>query len=327
MPNNSRATSMRTEPSPEALALRASLEAQSATPIEAATITRRRAQVSAAYEPRIRRALDRYRPTIATRVINGVSCLDLTVTGDAESTIEAGGTILYFFGGGHIGGNARQDFPIMGPLAAATGARIIAVDYRLAPEYPYPAAVDDAEAVYRGLLAEGADRLVLAGESSGGNLAMALGLRLAAKDLRMPGGIALLSPWLDLTDDGTATDPEAARDPTLNTAYLEAAAALYAGVKPRETPEISPGHGSFGPGWPPVLITTAGRDRLRGGCECLAASLTAAGGTCQLLVWPGLWHVFEYYDELPEARESLDAIAVFLAARLAEPVRPPADRE
>jgi len=310
--------SQSSEPSRQALDLRARLEALRPPPVDPDTIPRRRRVIQIAYEPRVQRALARFAPEVSEITVGGVNCLDIRARGNRpEEPGHETLTILYCFGGGHLGGDARQDMPIIAPLADLTGARIIALNYRTAPENPFPAGLDDLHAVYAALMVETAGRLALIGESAGGNLIMGLLVRAGRLELAMPRAVALLSPWCDLTEQGDPTIPEAALDPTLTTDYLNVASRLYAGDHDRTHPELSPLFATFDASFPPTLITTGSRDRLRPDCEALADRLRAAGVSVDLKVWPGLWHVFEFYDELPEADASLQAIAGFLSDRLA----------
>ncbi len=303
--------SQSSEPSRQALDLRAKLEALRPPPVDPATIPGRRRVIQIAYEPRVQRALARHAPEVSEITVGGVNCLDIRARGGGEPR-----TILYCFGGGHLGGDARQDMPIIAPLAQLTGARIVALTYRTAPENPFPAGLDDLHAVYAALMAETAGSLALMGESAGGNLVMGLLVRARRLELPMPRAVALMSPWCDLTEQADPAIPEAGLDPTLTTGYLNVASKLYAVGHDRMHPEISPLYATYDASFPPTLITTGSRDRLRPDCEALADRLRGAGVTVDLTVWPGLWHVFEFYDELPEADASLKAIAGFLRERL-----------
>lgn len=215
-------------------------------------------------------------------------------------------TILYCFGGGYVSGSPEADLGISAALSAACNARVIAPYYRLAPEHPYPAAVEDARAV--ALTMEGDWTLV--GESAGGNLALvtAMGLREAGSVL--PRAMALLSPWCDLTHSGDSLSANDGRDPMLRTDDVARAAAAYAAGRDLADPGISPLFGDMA-GLPPAILTTGTRDLLLSPTVQLADAMRRAGGTVDLRVWEQMWHVFEFYD-LPEARHSLAEIAAFL---------------
>ena len=274
------------------------------------TVERYREETRAEFVPRAERALERLGPKVERTEIDGVPCLEVT---PADSAPER--TILYGYGGGYVSGSAFEDLIISAALADLAHARIITPEYRLAPEHPYPAAVDDGYAVYRAVADETpAGAFALAGESAGGNLALAILLRAQRDGLPMPGAVALLSPWSDLANRGDNPNGDG-RDPTLDAETLDDYAGLYAGGADLADPDISPINGRFGPDFPPVLITSGTRDALMGQCTRLAQVLREAGVDVDLRIRDGLWHVFEFYDELPEARQSLEEIAAFLMRR------------
>ena len=233
------------------------------------------------------------------RDVAGVACLIIDPVRRRD-----GADILYLFGGGFITGGPVEDLMISGKLAAMTGRRVISPAYRLAPEHPFPAALDDAEAVARTMDTP----LAISGESAGGNLALALTIRLM-RDGAAPDRLALLSPAADMT---AAFDPHAAPDdPFLSPHLVDAVPKAYAGEADKTNPEISPIHHEFDASWPPTLITTGTRDRFAGQCAALARAIREGGGLSDLRLWDGLWHVFEYYD-IPEADASMREIAAFL---------------
>lgn len=225
-------------------------------------------------------------------------------------------TILYFFGGGHITGSPDEDLSITARLADFSGATVCAPHYRLAPEHPFPAARQDAVAVYRDLT-RGPGRLALAGESAGANLVMALLSQIAAQGLALPGAVALMSPWCDLTHQGDTIATLDGIDPTLDYSHqLQHMARAYAGGRALADPDISPLFAPVVPGFPPTVITTGTRDLLLSDSARLSARLRAAGVTVDLRVFEGMWHVFEYYPDLPEAELSTRGIAEFLIQHL-----------
>ena len=225
-------------------------------------------------------------------------------------------TLLYFFGGGHITGSPDEDLSITARLAHFMGVRVCAPHYRLAPEHPFPAARQDALAVY-GALIGGPGRLALAGESAGANLVLALLSQIAAQGLALPGAVALLSPWCDLTHQGDTIATLDGIDPSLDhTHQLQHMARAYAGGRALADPDISPLFAPVVPGFPPTVITTGTRDLLLSDSARLSTSLRAAGVTVDLRVHEGMWHVFEYYPDLPEAELSTRGIAEFLIHHL-----------
>jgi monoterpene epsilon-lactone hydrolase len=229
------------------------------------------------------------------------------------------GAVLYFFGGGYVEGSPDEDLAITARLAAALGRPIYVPYYRLAPEHPAPAALGDALAVYRALLARGpADALAVAGESAGGGLAMSLLVEAGAAGLAMPAALALLSPWVDLSKTGDSLTLLADVAPFMNyDLTLKAAAESYAGGQDLRSPAVSPLYATLPAGFPPTLITSATRDAFLSDCARLSTKMRQAGIAAELRVWEGLWHVFEYYPEIPEGRASLDEVAAYIDRHLA----------
>ena len=284
-------------------------------PITVSSMPRRRAQARAELAPASERAIRRHHATVTETVIAGIACQEIASASAVTAPTDR--TILYFFGGGYAQGSPFEDLPVTCALAEGTGARVIAPCYRLAPEHPYPAAIDDGMAVYRALIATpGIGSLAIAGESAGGNLALVVMAEARARGLRMPQAAALLSPWTDLTHEGDSTRFNADRDPTVDPFMLEEFAAAYAPSADRRDSGISPLFSAFDSAWPPTILTTGTRDLLISQVVRLATSMRAAGIEIDLRVWDGLWHVFEFYDELPEAEQSLADISNFLDRRL-----------
>ena len=249
--------------------------------------------------------------TMDETIHGGVRCLVVRPLNPAVNW-----PILYAFGGGMVEGSPEEDLPVIAPLSALTGARVIVPDYRLAPEHPWPAALDDGFAVYR----EIAGRPFAAfGESAGGNLSLAWMLRAKAEGLRLPGAAALLSPWCDLSNTGESLTFNEGRDPTLARANSDLAAGYYAGANKVDQPLISPIHGAYDRNFPPFLITTGTRDLLLSQAVRLSQRLRDCGVTVDLQVCEGLLHDFEWYEYLPEARPSIARIDDHLTRGLPSP--------
>ena len=242
--------------------------------------------------------------------IAGIRCRQLTPRGWNETQDHC---ILYAYGGGYVSGSTSEDQLITAPLAQQSDTRIIMVEYRLSPEHPFPLPQQDMRQVYSALLDRyGASRLIVSGESAGGNLA--LGLMQHARDngLGLPRCAVLFSPWCDLANQGDSHSFNDTRDPTLNNDWVDIAASWHAGDCALDDPGLSPIHGDMR-GLPPCIITTGSRDLLLSQCLRLAAKLRATGVECDLRVWEGLWHVFEFYP-IPEAHTSIAETAAFIRA-------------
>jgi monoterpene epsilon-lactone hydrolase len=266
--------------------------------------------VRAGFAANIQAATIAFHGDIQTIDIAGISCRQLTPQG---WSIERDSCILYAYGGGYISGSTCEDQVITAGLAQHSGLRIVMVEYRLSPEHPYPLPQQDMRQVYSALLDQyGAARLIVSGESAGGNQALSLMQHARDSGLALPRCAVLFSPWCDLANQGDSHVFNDSRDPTLNNTWVDVAASLHAGDCPLDDPGLSPIHGDMS-GLPPCIITTGSRDLLLSQCLRLAAKLHAASVECDLRVWDGLWHVFEFYP-IPEAKLSIAEIAEFIRA-------------
>lgn len=196
--------------------------------------------------------------------------------------------ILYLHGGGYTVGSPRTHRALAAHLAATAGAAVHVLDYRMAPEDPHPAALEDAAAAVAELTARGL-RVAVAGDSAGGGLALALAMRLRDAGGPTPTALALVSPWADLTLDGVTED---LRDPLLTRAWLQACASRYAGPDgpPLDDPGLSPLHGDLA-GLPPTLVHGAEQEILLGDVERLVRALERAGTPTTYRRLDGVWHV------------------------------------
>lgn len=229
--------------------------------------------------------------------------------------------VLYLHGGGYTVGSLRTHQPLAAHLAAAAQAPAYLLDYRLAPEHPYPAAVDDAAAAYDALLDSGIrpDRIAVAGDSAGGGLALALMLRLKAMGTPLPAALGLVSPWTDLRLAGVDDDP---RDPMLRVAWLAACAERYAALPgDLADPEVSPILGDL-TGLPPTLVHGSSDEILLPGIEQLVWRLHDAGVEVGYRRLPGLWHVAHLQAGLvAPATDAVHDLGRFLGAQLISPQR------
>jgi acetyl esterase/lipase len=220
-------------------------------------------------------------------------------------------TLVYFHGGGYFSGSPKAHRPISASLAKA-GFHVFVPDYRLAPEHPYPAAVDDAEAVWDALKASGQREIAIAGDSAGGGLALALMLRLRAKAKAMPFAAALFSPWTDLLLSGESLYANARNDALFDPSGVQAAAEWYLNGADPQTPEASPLYGSLS-GFPPLFIEVGEREILRDDSTRLAERAWEHGVNARINLWPAVCHVWQLACSfLPEGRRSLDQTASFL---------------
>lgn len=291
--------------SPAALEKRNSYEPEN-DPIDFDKIDERRAEAKAGFAPAVERAIERHQLGLDDVVVGGVDCLRIrSRTGGTDN-----GRLFYVFGGGFIVGDPETDMPVIGALAEWCGVEVIAPRYRLAPEHPAPAAGDDCWAVYAAMAAE-PGRLLVAGESAGGNLALLTAQRAVAESVRTPSAMALLSPAADLRTDRALFGTVADHDPSLSYQLILDVASVYPGNLSLDDPALSPGLGPMD-GLPPTVLTTGTYDLLMEMTLRLARRLRSAGVEVECNVWPGLWHVFEFYDEFPESAASLADIAGFL---------------
>jgi epsilon-lactone hydrolase len=249
--------------------------------------------------------------------IGGVDGIEVTVEGASAENV-----ILYFHGGVYVIGTAVASVPLVSEVVRRAGARAITLDYRLAPEHPYPAAVDDARAAYEGLLAQGIDpgRIALAGESAGGGLAVATLLALREAGTPLPSGAYLMSPYADLTLSGETLADRQALDAVLTPEGLRARVPDYVGSADPSNPLISPIFGDLS-GLPPLLIQVGSNEILLSDALRLAARAALSDVQVTLEVVPGVPHVFQgFAGLLDEAGAALDRAADFLNAQFTHSV-------
>lgn len=249
--------------------------------------------------------------TVAAATLGGVPCERIATGAEAR-------TLLYLHGGAYVVGSPKTHRAFVAPFARALDATAWLLDYRLAPEHPHPAALEDALAAYRALLAGGVapERLVVAGESAGGGLTLALAMALRDAGDPLPAALGVLCPWIDLGADADGLRPPAPREPLLSAAMLAEAAADYAaGADPR-TPAISPLHGDLR-GLPPIVLSSAADDLLIGDADALERRAREQGAPLVHQRHRGVWHAFQAFAAvMPRARRALDVFADELRARV-----------
>ncbi|MBN3855295.1 alpha/beta hydrolase [Paraburkholderia sp. Ac-20340] len=223
-------------------------------------------------------------------------------------------TILYLHGGGYYFCSPKTHRAITFGLAPRADADIFSLDYRLAPEHPFPAALDDALATYRRLLADGvrADSLVIAGDSAGGGLALATLVALRDAGDKLPAGALLYSPWTDLAVTGASIQTNDGRDPMFCGEVFTRVAALYLGEASASDPYVSPLYADFH-GLPPLFMLAGSTETLLDDTLRAAERARAAGVSVDCEIGRGLPHIWPIYAPfMPEARRSLDHSAAFI---------------
>ncbi len=225
---------------------------------------------------------------------------------------KSAGAVLYLHGGGYCCGDLTYACGFGSVIAAETGADTLCVAYRLAPEDPFPAAVEDALDGYRHLLAGyPAQRIALIGESAGGGLIYALCLRCKALGLPLPGGLVAISPWVDLTQSGPSYEENRDADPSMTRARLDRYAAAYApDPADRLDPLCSPLFGDLS-GLPESRVYVGGDEVMKSDAVGLCEKLRRDGSLARLTVAEGMWHGYVLYD-LEECQADKRAVAAFL---------------
>lgn len=225
-------------------------------------------------------------------------------------------TVLYFHGGGYFSCGLDTHRPVVAAISLRAQARVLSVDYRLAPEHPCPAAVEDALAWYRDVLSDTpAAQIVLAGDSAGGGLVVACLQAALQQGLPMPAGAVLFSPWVDLASTGESVQAQARTDVMFNPENLVDAAQLYLAGRSATDPVASPLYGDM-VGLPPLLIFASQSEILLSDSTRLHDKARAAGVTSQLVLQPNMPHVWPIMVMLPEAKASLRQVAAFMRERV-----------
>jgi epsilon-lactone hydrolase len=247
----------------------------------------------------------------------GTACLWVCAPGARTDKV-----LVYFHGGGFQIGSTTSHQELMAALSAASGVRVLGVDYRMTPEHRYPAPVDDGLRVINWLAHQGwsGSDLALAGDSAGGGVALATLLAMAQKNHPKAAAAVLLSAWTDMTISGESYDSRSAMDPLHQRGMMQALSRNYLGKDqdpkdPLASPLLAP------PEWlgqlPPLLLQVGDREVLLSDSQDMAARVCAAGGQAQCQVWPDMIHVFQQFiAELPQAQRAIDEAGAFLATHL-----------
>ena len=273
------------------------------------TVAERRAQYDRA---------ERVFPTPADVTIDAVEAPERPAEWLRPPGVRADAAVLYLHGGGYVIGSPRSHRHLAAAIARAAGTAALLIDYRLAPEHPFPAALEDAVAAYEWLLARGIapERVVVAGDSAGGGLTVATLLALRDRGMPQAGGGVCISPWVDLLCSGTSYATKAAVDPIVTRESVTMMAQAYAGVGDLKGPLLSPLYANLSD-LPPLLIQVGSDEVLLDDALGLGARARAAGIEVALEEWPAMIHVWHWFlPMLAEAERAIEGIGTFVRARL-----------
>ena len=253
-------------------------------------------------------------PDVATEPVNanGVPAEWVSVP-----TSSADRVVLYVHGGAYVIGSINTHRDLAGRIARASGGRVLNVDYRLAPEHPHPAAIDDATTAYRWLLSTGQapERTAIAGDSAGGGLTLATLVALRDAGDRLPAAGVCLSPWVDLEGIGESMSSRAHLDPMVQKDHLLRMAKLYLGDLHPRTPLAAPLYADLS-GLPPLLIQVGTAETLLDDATRIAERAKKAGVDVTLDVWEDMIHVFQAFAPmLPEGQQAIEQIGEYVRAR------------
>lgn len=229
-----------------------------------------------------------------------------------------GKVLLYLHGGAYVMGSCKSHRGMVTHIARDSGVNALLPEYRLAPEHPFSAGLDDCVAVYRSLLADGYQPhdIMVAGDSAGGGLTVALMLVLRHAGDPLPVGGVLLSPFLDFTVSGESVKTRAAQEPWFDAADIDVMIGYYCKGEDLENPLLSPVYANVA-GLPPMLIQVGDDEILLSDSTRFADKMTAAGCSAEIEVFPEMWHVFQLFvGKMPESKAAIHKIAAFIKERL-----------
>lgn len=300
-------------PSPESAQIRSSLFAQKAAQGAPVTLAEQRASYDVMVESVVGHSIPLPAGTRVESVdVDGIPAAWISPAGADQERV-----VLYLHGGAYILGSLTSHRELVARLCAAAGVRGLQIDYRLAPEHVFPAALDDALAAYRWLLANGTkpEHIVLGGDSAGGGLSLALLQVVRDQHLPMPAGVILISPWTDLAGTVESRTTRDAVDPIFSGRMINELANFYAGAEEKQHPLLSPIYADLH-GFPPLLIEVGNDEVLLDDSRQLAEHARTALVAVEVNVWEGMWHVFQSYAAvLPEGRQSLEHIGEFIRSQ------------
>lgn len=244
---------------------------------------------------------------------NGVGAQRLSSSGADNDKV-----MLYFHGGGYVIGTAESHLPIVAKFVQGSGVQALVFDYRLAPEHPFPAALDDSVAAYSWLLEQGVSpaKIAFCGDSAGGGLCLAALLAVRDKGMPLPAAAVALSPWTDLTNSGESLKTNAGVDMLTWGKSWTVFSKYYAGDSDPSLPYVSPLHGDLS-GLPPMLIFAGGDELLRDDSMRFAEKAKDAGVNVTLHVGEGMFHCYPACSPMfPEAKRAMDEICAFVKSHL-----------
>ncbi|PCJ16383.1 MAG: alpha/beta hydrolase [Gammaproteobacteria bacterium] len=243
-------------------------------------------------------------------ILNDVPGLIVSIDKDYE---KKEGVVLYFHGGGYLFGSPQGYKRLIWPLAKKTNMPFVVIDYRMAPDHVYPAALEDSISAYKALLAQGYTNITLMGDSAGGNLTLATLLKIKTLQLPTPTSAVTISPWTDLSMSSPSAGYNAKNDPYLpgGPKQLEAAK-YYAGDTPLDDPLLSPAFADYHGITTPLKITVGGPEVLLDDAKQVAESASKAGVEVDFKIWPDMAHVFPLFQFLPEGKECAKEIVEFV---------------
>ena len=259
---------------------------------------------------------DRF-PAPATATIEPLEIAGCKAEWVYDKDADQGRVMLYVHGGGYVQGSLATHRNMVYEIAKAMGGRVLNLDYRLGPEHPFPAAVDDTVAAWKYLLANGVDpaKASFGGDSAGGGLVVAALMAVRDASLALPACGCCISPWTDLVGLGRTMETKADEDPMVNRAALDFFADLYAGDADRAAPLISPLFGDLA-GLPPLLVQVGTAETLLDDSRRLAARARHAGVAVDYAEWPGMphiWHIFA--PLLQQSRDAIQELGAYVKDR------------
>jgi len=251
--------------------------------------------------------------TVEQARVNGLNSEWLTPKGSPDDKL-----LLYLHGGAYVMGNCATHRQLVSYIAKYSGIKALLPEYRLAPEDPFPSAIEDAVGLYRSLLANGylAENIVIAGDSAGGGLTMATLLSLRDAGDPLPAAACLLSPWLDLAATGESMTTRATKDPWFQPEDMPIVAAHYCNDDELKNPLVSPVYADLS-GLPPLYIQVGEDEILLSDSTRAADKVKAAGGDVEIEIWPGMWHVFQaFLHQVPESKKAVKKIGAYVRRSL-----------